>query len=305
MNEMMFIWFFIGASLVSCGVVAVAIVRMYQSARQVLIRKKVVAMRIMHQPAITVLVYCKNEVNAAILTVDAVLKSRYTYFDIVLIDVGSNAEQRKLLRKYVQKLQLKGRQVELLRRQKDTSMHCAFRAGYNKSKKGNIAITLQAGMIVSYDFIKRAVVMQNQRSVWSVPTTNRSDESPLKVDLVALANDALRIFWHKSPRAEIFTARYLLKNDRLDAIKVNRMTLAIISLLFMGFAITFGIMQNDFIFLWYIWLLFNFYLLAMVWLDTTSKMVAKMRITFIAPMAFILLPIASSLQAFSQFAKRK
>ncbi len=310
MNELTLFIFFILLIIISLSIIAVAVIRMRQTFNANETHKRVMKLQKKNQPWVTVLVRNTGSVADTLQTVRSVLKNKYHYFDIVIIDEGTASQVAAGLKDFIAKRRSKKIVITLLQRRKKGTIHESYQAGYRKSKKGTFVITLDSGVTVSTDFIKRSVVSSHKRGYWNVPASEtssgvngdtRQNYDSLEKSIAGLS----RIFWHTTYKAEVFTARYLMKTDLLNKIDIKT-PVAIISIVCITSVIcVIGVAQQDFSMLWYAWLLFMLYLVSMIWLDTSPGIVNKLKLTFASPSAFLLLPVSSCIQAVFQLAKRK
>ncbi|MDB5162450.1 MAG: hypothetical protein JWO54_235 [Candidatus Saccharibacteria bacterium] len=290
MSELLVIIFLLLAAVVLVGVIILASMHVYCIFQEVDIQTRMRQLRKPTQPWVTVLVYARNNEATIEASLKSLLRSHYHRFDIVVVDDGFADGTADRVRAIINK----GSKVSMayLRRRVHRSSREALIAGYKKSKKGEVVISLQAGIIVSPSFIKRAVVLKGQRPQRIV----RVGEQLSKNSLLNIIDALNSLAWHYSYKAQVGDAKLigsLKKSHHFDWASV-----------FILFAIIFfSLLFNEMVIIWYSWLLVFGYLLAVIWLNE-EKIVMKLQLTFSAISALFLLPVASLLTRISQLRSR-
>ncbi|MFZ1301231.1 MAG: glycosyltransferase [Candidatus Microsaccharimonas sp.] len=238
------------------------------------------------QPQVTVLVYARNSESLIDGTLRSLLDSRYDRYDIVIIDDRSTDATKQQVQKYLSNKQKVP--ITYLRRRVRSSTQRALLAGYMKSHRGEVVVTLRAGAIVGLSFLKQAVATKANRNQVVIRLPKSIQQASL-TDIIQTLN---LFIWRSSYKAQVSDARHIMEIHE----PVNASFLAAILLLGVLFA---SITSGEAVLLWYGWLLVTGYVFAMIWLHEEG-LKTKIGLTFSAIPAFFLLPIASLVTGFSQ-----
>lgn len=291
MSELQLLYFFWAIIGLSVVIIASALFKMGQFKKEDSTRTQIGALKGKRAIPITVLIYAKHTIELVEPTLASLYENNYSAVDVVIIYEGN------------EKFNTTQFNVPLIRRRVRGTIHEAYKAGYRKSKKAKTIVTLQAGKVVDTAFLKRVAITAGAKplqTVYCAAHDSNDDES-----LLGLIRSTSKLVWHKQVKSEVFKARYFNKVSLLDPIHLLSTGAMYISFVLIILAITYGSLLNDFTFVWYVWILFTIYLLAMIWLDSKEALHRKVQLTFLSPSALFLLPITSCVLGFSQLYKRK
>lgn len=247
------------------------------------------------QPHVTVLVYERNQPKALERTLRSLKGMRYHFYDVVVV-------RDRLLIKNDQAIRDLFGEVAFLRRRKIGSKLDAYRAAYRKSRKGEVVVCAEAGQLFDRFVLKRAVAERKSRPQWRsglvAVATNKA------TGIIAVGeeiHEVFRIFGVAS--LSVFSAKRFLSLKRApvqawaDSVPVIELALFLL--------IGVGVVYAGGIALWYGWLLFSGYVLALAWVSVESDVRDKIKISFSSISSLFFLPVASLMQGFSQLSKRK
>jgi len=214
------------------------------------------------QPWVTVLLYARNNEAGVKASVKALLRSHYHNFDIVIVNDYSGDTKKDL------------------------------RIGYEESKKGGVAISLQAGAIVPASFIKRSVAIKGKRK----QVTMRISTPVLMNSLTDIFQSLNNLLWQHAYKVHVGDADTILlaKNTpRYDFL---------MTLLFIGI-VSLSLIIKEPIILWYSWLIVTSYLLAIIWLKE-DRARSKLQLSFSAFSALFFIPVSIVATSLSQLYSR-
>jgi len=262
MSDLLTIMFLFVALIALIYILVLLFLHLYQIFEEPNVQRKIRKLRKPVQPWVTVLVYSQGDQADIDASVKALLRSYYHNFDIVVV---------KNFSKDVKK---------------------ALQKGYEKSQKGEVVITLQAGTVASRSLIKRAVVLKGQR----LQFTLRVNEPVFTNSFTGILQTLDDLFWQRVPKAQVSNAKNIL---------VRKTSKRFNFVLFFIFAVivTACVLVKDPIILWYGWLIVTSYLLAVIWLRE-EKVKIKLQLSFSAFSALFMLPVASVAMRLSQFRTR-
>lgn len=243
-------------------IIALVLVHLYEIFEEPSIKKRMRRLRKPVQPWVTVLLYGRSGQGGIDQSLKALLRSNYHHFDIVIVDDASHDATKALAK------------------------------GYDKSRKGEIVISLQAGTIVKPSFIKRAVATKGERR----QITMRIYEPVRLESLTEIFQSLNNSLWRRVQKARVGDASNILlaKNaTRVDFI----ITLFFVAIVSVGLAV------NEPAILWYSWLIVTSYLIAAIWLREDG-IKTKLKLTFSAFSALFILPVSSIIVRLSQFRTR-
>jgi len=262
MSELLTFVFLFAALTVLVYILILLFVHLYQIFEEPNIQRKIRKLRKPVQPWVTVLLYSHGDQDAIDASVKALLQSHYHNFDIVVVkDFSRDAKK-------------------------------ALKKGYEKSQKGEVVITLQAGTIASRSLIKRAVVLKGQRLQFAL----RMNEPVFVNSFTGILQTLDDLFWQRASKAQVSDAK------NISVCKTSKRFNFALLFIFVAIAVA-SVMVNDSIVLWYGWLIITGYLLAVIWLRE-EKVKIKLQLSFSAFSALFMLPVASIAMKLSQFRTR-
>lgn len=271
--------------------VMVATIRQWQSVnREAKLRAALRGMRRSVQPTVTVLVYIQDAAQNFEDAIRAIRKNRYGVIDVVLIDDSQNAEVEQRIDA------IKGAH-RALRRRVRTTRTAALQAGYKKSMKGEVVISIDGGELVDTLFVKRLIAQKGTRESWRVHTNTHLAPD---ITMTALTTRLEALLWHQHPEIYAYTKRAFLRLDAgRDDFNTAKALLAVnctllASVLF-GAAFVAGPQL-----LWYAWVILTTYCLVIVWFRFGDPLRDRIVLTLSVPLALILVPTASAMRNISQ-----
>lgn len=284
--------FFVLVIVAAIDLMRRAILTVVREERQ---RKLQVAMRKLRrpsQPHVSILVYARKSTDAVEATLASLQRSRYGAFDAVVV---SDVLNKQL---YSTKTRL---DVAFLRRRVAGSKMDAYRAAYRKSRHGKIVLCLNAGDILDPLCIKRAVLASENHEQWRVAA-----EKEIKREGVSGAASSLRGLLQNS----VVSVRVYRTQALRHAKNVSRANEILRTLVTIGWEMTLvSVLVISFalapLMLWYVWIVFSGYLLALIWLKGGWRISQKFAHSFAVPSALFLLPVTSFIEAAFQLGTRK
>lgn len=168
----------------------------------------------------------------------------------------------------------------------------ALKKGYRKSEKGKIVISLQAGTVVPPSFIKRAVSMKGERKRLTIRISDPVRMTSLTEIFESLNNS----LWQRAYKVHISDATTILPP------KTTLQLDLLFAVLFAGIVLL-SVIINEPIVLWYSWIIFTGYLLAIIWLKE-DRVRTKIQLSFSAFSALFFLPVTSVAVRLSQLYSR-
>jgi len=262
MTEQITIIFLFIALFILIGIVILICRYAYQIVNEPKIQKRIRRLRKPVQPWVTVLIYSQPTDTDSQASVKALLKSYYHNFDIVIVkDSSRNAAK-------------------------------ALKKGYQKSQKGTVVISLQAGTIVSPWFLKRAVALKGERKKLHLRISETASVKSFAEIILSLES----MFWHRAYNVQISDAKNITPVRKKIHIEW------VMLFIFISVIVTSFTSQEPSI-IWYSWLLVTGYLFAIIWLSG-EKEKTKFQLSFSAISALFLLPVASIIMRFSQLHSR-
>lgn len=290
MSELVEVLFLCISAVVLVLLLTLICLHLYEIFEEPKIQKEMRRLRKSAQPWVTVLVYARNSEATIGQSLQSLARSRYYYYDIVVVDDNSHD---KTVQKVQQFKQAHPRMyINTLRRRTHGSTEQALRAGYRKSRKGEVIISLQAGVIIGSSFIKRAAAVSRLHESYTLRVREKVQIHSLSEIIHSLEN----IIWQRSYKAQIGTAKNSMrikKSVNLDFVGVTMLLVLILT----------SVLIHEEIIYWYSWLIATSYVAAVIWLYD-EKIKTKLTLSFSAIPALFLLPVASIVMAFSQFHSR-
>ena len=272
-------------------IIILIFIHLYQIFEEPAIQSKMRTLRKTKQPWVTVLLYARNSEATVIESLKAVLKSRYYNYDIVIIDDRSEDRTSQLVKDFA--AAHSAARITLLKRRVKRSAAEALQAGYRKSKRGEVVVSIKAGVIISNSFLKRAVASKAKKEQLTLKVDSRISMNSLNEITQSLS----AFFWQRSYKITVSDAKNI-------ALSKNQIKYDFLGVIIFAFIILSSIFLQEMIIIWYCWLIITGYLCAVIWLHEES-IVSKLRLTFSAISAFFLLPVASLVVSFSQLNSRK
>lgn len=288
--------FLVLAILLAFDIILRATIEIVSSKNEKKLRKAMRQLRGSKQPRITVLVYGKNQSAELENTVRQVRKSQYSTFDIVAVSDRSNDDTALRMKQYVQKFKSQP-QVQFLQRRGNGTKMDAYRAGYRKSQKGKIIICLTAGDEVDKLLLKRAAASGLNKQKWRVEISSMAKPR----GLVGLVEKLQELFSHKPSSVRVFTSSALRRYN--DSKQSSPTSLKLQTLLFTSIVI--AMWYGGLMALWYVWVLFSLYLLALIWIHDETPLAEKWKISFSVPSALFLIPVTVLAEGVVQLRIRK
>jgi hypothetical protein len=238
---------------------------------------------------VTVLVYAKNNTDAVEATLRSLLKNRYSALDVVVVNDKANRQRYKAPKRL---------DVAFLQRRIVGSKMDAYRAAYRKSHHGSIVVCVDAGMTVDSHFIKRAAVttaVHERRRIECLKEYHGEGMRGLVASLSTLLWNRRIFVWTYTPSA--------LRREKKDSVArgaawLLRWEAVLVLVVLASFVLSSTL-------LWYVWLVFSGYLLALVWLKGGLSVSQKLMHSFAVPSALFLLPVTSFIEASFQLGTRK
>jgi len=264
--------------------------QLYQIFEEPGMQKDMKKLRPQAQPWVTVLLYARNDERTIEDSLRSIIKNQYTAFDVVVIDDRSTDTTLLKVQNFIKRHPAK--HVAVIKRRVKRSCRQALAAGYRKSKRGKIVISIQAGTLFPSTFLKRAVVMKGSKTQLSLPVRPPIATNSLSEIITALGT----VLWQQSYTVWVSDA----KNMRMPARPIRYDVFAI-GILLSLFLVS-GLAQEATV-LWYGWVLITGYLVAVIWLHE-EKVATKLKLTFSAIPALFLLPVAGFIMNIPQFRYR-
>jgi cellulose synthase/poly-beta-1,6-N-acetylglucosamine synthase-like glycosyltransferase len=275
---------FVLATLVA--IIGLVCMHLYQIFEEPGLQKRMRQLRKPIQPWVTVLLYAHNDETTIEASLKSLLRSNYYCYDIVVVDDRSTDATAKRVQDFIASHQKIS--ISLLRRRVKHTAQGALKAGYRKSKKGKIVVSLRAGTIVQSSFLKRAVATKQERPQIVLRVTE-----PIALEsLSSIIQSLVNLVWHRSYKVQVSDVKnitFVNKPARVELIG----PFVLAALIFTSIILKEGIV------LWYSWLIVTGYVYAVIWLNE-AKIRYKLRLTFSGLSALFLLPVASIVMALSQ-----
>lgn len=292
----------IGIITASVMVIILSFVQWYRVRSDEIITTRMRHLRGKRQPTVTVLVYVRNQAIYIERTLRSLRNNRYHAFDAVVVNDASEDNTSKIVKQFC--VQFPDAPIQVLRRQKVTTMSQALRAGYRKSKKGSIVITITPDQLINEQFIKRTVAQQTTTGRWQVRLKRTFGG---KVYLSDLGERLEQYLWHQESRARAYTSSVFLKKhtNPTAGIRNEVDTIGALSVLTALLCITVPIATFGTQALWYVWIIAVAYSITVVWMRFDEHPRDKSVVTFALPLAIFLVPITSIMRGIFQPSVRK
>ncbi|MGV9001382.1 MAG: hypothetical protein ACOH18_00275 [Candidatus Saccharimonadaceae bacterium] len=261
--------------------------------------KEIRQLRRSKQPWVTVLVYGNNQSMELERTVRKIRQGRYSNYDIVAVSDYSGSDTAMRMKRYIDKTNHKVEVQFLQRRVIGTKMD-AYRAAYRKSRRGKIIVCLSAGDEPSKLLLKRAVILQRSQHQWQLPVQGVNEV----YGLIAVVKALRSLFWRDVLTAQVYTPR----NIRRSLAPSHHLSPFLASMLVqvvLVSVITLGVLYAGPIALWYAWVLFSLYLLALVWVESEASVSEKWKFSFSVPAALFLMPVVGVVEGATKLRIRK
>lgn len=262
MSDVLGIVFLFIALFTLLGIIVLIISLLYEIFEEPNIQKQMRKVRKPVQPWVTVLLYSHNNENLIGSSLKALLRSHYHNFDIVVVNDYSNDSKN------------------------------ALKKGYSKSLKGEIVLSIHAGVIVPASFIKRAVAIKGNRKQLTMRISAQLNTS----SFIALAESLSSLVWQRAHKVKVCDSK------NIATIKMPGRFDYLFVLLFAVIIVT-SLVMHEPIIVWYSWLIVTGYLFAIIWLKD-EKIKTKRALTFSAFSAFFILPATSVVMFFYQLSSR-
>ncbi len=294
--------FLIGLMIVSVGAMVLSGLQWQRINREVRIATAMRRLRGTSQPHVTVLLHAYNE-SITLTQILYVLKNtKYRMFDVVVIDDASMDKSSETVREFMKKYPKAP--IQLLRRRKKTTVDQALKAGYRKSQRGQIVLTLSPDLPIDTSFIKRAVASQEGRAKWRVAVRRRLSSTLRISDIGAFLND---YFWQQEPQGFAYEAATFKRSTPTligpsEQLRVARNIVAItlLAAVLLAAFLAVGVQV-----LWYSWVIITAYGLTAVWLRYGAPLRDRLVLSLSIPLALFLIPATSMVRGFSQLTSRK
>lgn len=286
-NELLAAGFFLLVIIAAVDIMRRAVSAIVRERRQGELAKAMRKLRRPVQPQVTVLVYARKETDDVATTLRSLGWSRYSNFDVVVVNDTTNKRRYELPRKM---------NVAVLQRRVAGTKLQAYQAAYRKSQHGSVIVCLDAGDVVDPYFIKRAVALASTKLKWRVAI----ETTAMKEGVRGVALLLKQLLHNKTTYVQVCQARALKK----ETVARRQLTVkywweaALMTGIIGGYAL--GPQM-----LWYVWVVFSGYLLALIWLNGGWRISQKLGYSFAVPSALFVLPVASFLEATFQLGTRK
>lgn len=290
MSEVLGTLFLFFALATLLAIIVLICVHLYQIFEEPAIQKRMRQLRKPVQPWVTVLLYARNNEASIEASLKALLRSHYHHYDIVVVDDCSRDGTFLRVRNFI--TIHPESPVNYLHRRVHQTTRDALKAGYRKSKKGKVVISLQAGTLVSPSFLKRAVAIKQQR----MQLTMRVSEPVSTDSLSGIIQTLKNLVWHHMYQVQVSDAK------NINAVK-RQIQFDFLGVFILAAIILTSLAIHEAIIFWYSWLIVTSYVWAVIWLNE-EKIRIKLRLTFSALSALFLLPVASIVMVFSQVRTR-
>lgn len=263
---------------------------LYEIFEEPTIQKRIRSLRTSSQPWVTVLVYARNNEDTIKASLKAVAKSNYVGFDVVVINDRSTDNTLKRIREC--DADVRTVQMTVLNRRKRISLEKTLVAGYHKSKRGEVVVTLRSGTNVPRDFLKRAVATKGSNTKVTIRLQSISNTDSLTGSIESLN----KLAWHQSKKVVVSDA----KNISIEKLAVR---LDILSIILFLSIISVSIITQEAHIIWLGWVVVTSYVFALIWLNS-EVLSTKIKLSFSAFSALFLLPVSSIIMVISQFRSR-
>jgi cellulose synthase/poly-beta-1,6-N-acetylglucosamine synthase-like glycosyltransferase len=290
MSEVLGTLFLFFALATLLAIIVLICVHLYQIFEEPAIQKRMRQLRKPVQPWVTVLLYARNNEASIEASLKALLRSHYHHYDIVVVDDCSRDGTFLRVRNFI--TIHPESPVNYLHRRVHQTTRDALKAGYRKSKKGKVVISLQADTLVSPSFLKRAVAIKQQR----MQLTMRVSEPVSTDSLSGIIQTLKNLVWHHMYQVQVSDAK------NINAVK-RQIQFDFLGVFILAAIILTSLAIHEAIIFWYSWLIVTSYVWAVIWLNE-EKIRIKLRLTFSALSALFLLPVASIVMVFSQVRTR-
>jgi hypothetical protein len=288
-DQLLLFIFFLLVILAAGDIMRRAFLTLRKERREKEVQKEMRRLRRPNQPQVTVLIYAKHRADAIEATLHSLQKNRYNGLDVVVVNDKTNKQQYKAPARL---------DVLFLQRRVAGSKIDAYRAAYRKSRRGSVIVCLDGGVSVDPQYIKRAVATAADNQRWRVELTKEHHSDGIR-ELVASLSELL---WSHRSFAWVYTPS-ALRREKKDPVARE-----VAWVLWWEAAMVLGVLAGFVLgssLLWYVWLAFSGYLLALVWLKGNLSVSQKLIHSFAVPPALFLLPVTSFIEASFQLGTRK
>jgi hypothetical protein len=276
------------------------------------------------QPPVTVVVYTDNDAETVTACLESVSRSLYRNYDLVVVDNASRDGTKRAVRRFMRKHpQLT---LRFYAKRKHSPLQEALRQAYQKSRKGELVVTLAASSRPSRSFLEMAVARFAAEPDLMGLSANEFVDTPLTViDLVPEVARLVRHVVMKSLsllRARrgtvdldgVYRSALLVSGGRanvryegtLPLLVVARglhrgattrrrltlMMLAATTVLLMSYAMVMAASLVSYIPLFLSWSLVTVASLAATWSDEGISLMQKLQLTLAATLIYFLLYVA-------------
>ncbi|HUC96450.1 MAG TPA: glycosyltransferase family 2 protein [Candidatus Saccharimonadales bacterium] len=142
--------FFLGVAFVISLAANIHDIR--QAAQRMSIRKMQPRLRRVRKPAISVIVFAKNNADTIENCLEGIRKNRYPHFDVVVADDSSTDDTRQVVRSYIKKHP--HFPIRLYSKRRHTNKSEALMRGYDRSWKGDLVFTIDATDTISESLLR-------------------------------------------------------------------------------------------------------------------------------------------------------
>lgn len=271
------------------------------------------------QPAVTVLVYVRNDAETIVGCLESLTRSRYRNYDIVVVDNLSEDYSRKTIRRYIK--EHPELPIYLYAKRKRDAKTQALRQAYRKSRQGELVLTLAASSRPSHLFLRESVARMLVEPALGGVRAHESSPGELGIiDLVPEVGAAMRNIFLKSlsllgmrhgsaglnalydkarflgvsraaVRYESALLLHVVREDRQPD-DVAMVAPAVTILLLMTYAMAMAATLVSYVPLLLAWFLVAVGSLAAVWFDEASNTMQKIQLTSSAMLLFFLWYVA-------------
>lgn len=306
------------------GVLAAGGYDMLAIARRPRLQERMRKLHKPRQPAVTILIYTRNDEDTIGHCLQAVRQGSYRNYDVVVIDNVSSDGTRRAVRAFMKRYP--NVTLRLYAKRKPVSVGAALEQGYRRSQKGEIIMTLSGASFPSRDLLKAAVARFEDDARLRAVTMNERFSAPLTLGMILPVLGHLG--WHTATKILNITGRrrgYLALNgvyrrplQRADRMKVRydgglvlpvtrlvanepfsgssgpalstgKFFLGLMALFLMTYSMVMAALLMSSMPLIMEWLLVTIGSLAIIWSDEALGMVQKIEQTTAVPFVYFLI----------------
>lgn len=290
MSEMLMTVFLCLAIAMLVFIMVLICINLYEIFEEPIIQRRMRQLRKSSQPWVTVLVYARDNEATIEASLNALVKSSYYNYDIVVVNDRSKDKTLQQTQEFIDSHSQFP--ISVITRHKVATAKSALLAGYKKSRKGEVVISLRAGTNVPKECIKRAVATKADKE----SAILRIQDSPSTTSISGIVQSLNNLLWLHSHTILVTDPKHIAP------VKLE-VSLELTSILVLVGIIIVSILTNEAIIIFYSWLIITSYLFAGIWLNSEGLM-TKVKLSFSALSALFLLPVSSLIQGVSQFRTR-